>query len=94
MRRVLQGKGGEGDEGAVHFQTMQLTRGAQARWHFLAVQNSSIGDLVPWSVRPSVTTNNQTLQSDPRDLRPLRHLIRVMKRHDLTGLFWCDSRDL
>ena len=34
MRRVLQGKGGEGDEGAVHFQTMQLTRGAQARWHF------------------------------------------------------------
>ena len=61
---------------------------------FLAVQNSSIGDLVPWSVRPSVTTNNQTLQSDPRDLRPLRHLIRVMKRHDLTGLFWCDSRDL
>ena len=25
-----------------------------------------------------------TLQSDPRDLRRLRHLIRVMKRHDLT----------
>ena len=25
-----------------------------------------------------------TLQSDPRDLRPLRYLIRVMKRHDLT----------
>ena len=25
-----------------------------------------------------------TLQSDPRDLRPLRHLIRVMKRHDQT----------
>ena len=25
-----------------------------------------------------------TLQSDPRDLQPLRHLIRVMKRHDLT----------
>ena len=25
-----------------------------------------------------------TLQTDPRDLRPLRHLIRVMKRHDLT----------
>ena len=31
---------------------------------FLAVHNSSIGHLVPWSV----TTNNQTLQSDPRDL--------------------------
>ena len=25
-----------------------------------------------------------TLQSDPRDLLPLRHLIRVMKRHDMT----------
>ena len=58
----------------------------------------------------SGTTNNQTLQSDPRDLRPLRHLIRVMKRHDLTKKFFlptylpvhlpqstpsrCDSRDL
>ena len=31
---------------------------------FLAVHNSSIGHLVPWSV----TTNNKTLQSDPRDL--------------------------
>ena len=26
----------------------------------------------------------KTLQSDPRDLWPLRHLIRVMRRHDLT----------
>jgi len=26
-----------------------------------------------------------TLQSDPRDLWPLRHLIRVMKGHDLTN---------
>ena len=25
-----------------------------------------------------------TLQSDPRDLWPLRHLIRVMRRHDMT----------
>ena len=33
-------------------------------YFFLAVQNSSIGHLVPWSG----TTNNQTLQSDPRDL--------------------------
>ena len=24
-------------------------------------------------------------KSDPRDLRPLRHLIRVMRRHDLTN---------
>ena len=29
-----------------------------------------------------------TLQSDPRDLRPLRHLIRVMKRHDMTKKKW------
>ena len=29
-----------------------------------------------------------TLQSDPRDLWPLRHLIRVMKKHDLTNIFW------
>ena len=25
-----------------------------------------------------------TLQSDPRDLQPLRHLIRVMRKHDMT----------
>ena len=43
--------------------------------------NCSIGDLVPWSV----TNNNQSLQSDPRYLRPLRHLIRVMRSHDLTN---------
>ena len=30
---------------------------------FLAVQNSSIGDLVPWSVCWSGTTNNQGLQN-------------------------------
>ena len=28
-----------------------------------------------------------TLQSDPRDLWPLRHLIRVMRRHDLTKMY-------
>ena len=33
--------------------------------------NCSIGDLVPWFV----TNNNQSLQSDPRYLKPLRHLI-------------------
>ena len=27
-----------------------------------------------------------TLQSDPRDLWPLRHLIRVMRKHDLTNI--------
>ena len=57
---------------------------------FLTVQNSSIGDLVPWlvgwSVGPLPLTIRvfTTLQSEPRDLWPLRHLIRVMRRHDLT----------
>ena len=27
-------------------------------------------------------------KSDPRDLWPLRHLIRVMRRHDMTIFFW------
>ena len=38
------------------------------------------------SVRPAPLTIRviTTLQSDPRDFRPLRHLIRVMRRHDLT----------
>ena len=37
---------------------------------FLAVQNSSIGDLVPWSVgwAPLTIRVFTTLQSDPRDL--------------------------
>ena len=102
--------------------------------HFLAVQNSSIGDLVTDSVSHSLTHGTFTfdiqratqetcdiwdnwsvwwgditwlkmtflpaylttylptylppLQSDPRDLWPLRHLIRVMKRHDLTKTFY------
>ena len=50
---------------------------------FLAFQNSSIGDLVPWSVALTPLTIRvfTTLQSDPRDLWPLRHLIRGMRRH-------------
>ena len=54
---------------------------------FLAVQNSSIGDLVPCLVRLTPLTIRvfTTLQSDPRDLWPLRHVIRVMKGHDLTN---------
>ena len=43
---------------------------------FLAVHNSSIGDLVPCSVCLTKLTIRvfTTLQSDPRDLWPLRHL--------------------
>ena len=52
----------------------------------LAVHNSSIGDLVCPLVglTPLTIRVFTTLQSDPRDLWPLRHLIRVMRRHDLT----------
>ena len=47
---------------------------------------SSIGDLVPWFVCLTKLPIRvfTTLQSDPRDLWPLRHLIRVMRRRDLT----------
>ena len=59
---------------------------------FLAVQNSSIGDLVTHSLTHSLTDSLRVLllltsKSDPRDLWPLRHLIRVMRRHDPT-IFW------
>ena len=55
---------------------------------FLAVQNSSIGDLVTNSLTQSLRVLLLlTLQTDPRDLLPLRHLIRVMRRHDLRQ-FW------
>ena len=43
---------------------------------------SSIGDLVTDSLTQWLLI--LTLQSDPRDLWPLWHLIRVMRRHDLT----------
>ena len=63
---------------------------------FLAVQNSSIGDLVPWLVRWTQLTIKPftTLPSDPRDLWPLRHLIRVMRRHvwDIWDIW--DIRDI
>ena len=53
---------------------------------FLAVQNSSIGDLVTDSLTDHSLTHLLilTLNSDPRELWPLRLLIRVMRRHDLT----------
>ena len=54
---------------------------------FLAVHNSSIGDLVTHSLTNWLTVLLLlTLQSDPRDLWPLRHLIRVMRKHDLTHI--------
>ena len=55
---------------------------------FIFFQNSSIGDLVPcllaWA--PLTIREFTTLQSDPRDLWPLRHLIRGMRRHNTTYL--------
>ena len=51
---------------------------------FLAVHNSSIGDLVTQSVTHSQYFYFCHTKSNPKDLRPLRHLISVMRRHDLT----------
>ena len=48
-----------------------------------AVHNSSIGDLVTESLTHLLFL---TLKSDPRDQWPLRHLITVMKKHDLTNI--------
>ena len=53
---------------------------------FLAVQNSSIGDIVPWSLGLTELTIRvfTSLQSNPTHLWPLGHLIKVTRRHDLT----------
>ena len=53
---------------------------------FLAVQNSSIGDLVTDSLTDWLTkdfTKCHT-KNNPIDFRPPRHLIRVIRRHVLT----------
>ena len=47
------------------------------RTHCLSL--ASLLALTPLTIRVFTT-----LQSEPRDLWPLRHLIRVMRRHDLT----------
>ena len=53
---------------------------------FLAVQNSSIGDLVTDSLTDWLTNTTFTfdIQRATLETSDLRHLIRVMKRHDLT----------
>ena len=51
---------------------------------FLAVQNSSIGDLVTQSLTELLLLHTN---SDPRDLWPLRHLFRVMRKHNLTNIY-------
>ena len=48
---------------------------------FLAVQNSSIGDLVTHQL---THFTDWYTKSNPRDLWPLRHLIGVIRRHELT----------
>ena len=58
------------------------------KW-FLAVHkqlNKWPSPLLAWSIclLPIKTKASTKLQSDPRDLWPLRHLITVMRRHDLT----------
>ena len=57
----------------------------------LAVQTesvySSICGIVPHSLSESLSQFwFLTLKSDPRDLWPLKHLIRVMRKHDLTNI--------
>ena len=51
---------------------------------FSCTADSSIGDLVTHSLSEWGTFLKTQQQSDPRDLRPLRHLIRMISRHDLT----------
>ena len=55
-------------------------------FRLLAVQNSSIGDLVPCLVCLTELTIRvfTSLQSNPTHLCPLGNLIRVTRRHDLT----------
>ena len=67
----------------------QLTRQKTTLSPFLAVQNSSIGDLVThwvthWLSHSLTDFYFCHTKSNPRDLLPLRHLIRVLRRHDLT----------
>ena len=53
-------------------------------FQFLAVQNSSIGDLVTDSLTQSLSHFYFChTKSNTRDLRPLSHLISVMRRHDI-----------
>ena len=54
---------------------------------FLAVQTFVWDSSIPTPVTDWLTEEGfyfLTLESNPRDLRPLRHLVRVMRRHDLT----------
>ena len=54
---------------------------------FLAVQTRVWDSSIPTPVTTSLTTRTfyfLTSKSDPRDLWPLRHMIRVIMRHDLT----------
>ena len=59
-------------------------------WHFYGSNIFSCPEQLNRTHCPSVPLTKltirvfTTLQSDPRDLWPLRHLIRVMKRHDMT----------
>ena len=66
---------------------------------FLAVENSSVGDLVTHSLTDSLTQSLTDFyfchtKSNPRDLRPLNHLIGVMRRHDLTEKDIPNSKNL
>ena len=51
----------------------------------------SIGPSLAWA--PLTIREFTTLQSDPRDLSPLRHLISVMRRHDLAKKYNDKDKD-
>ena len=53
---------------------------------FLAVQTRVWDSSIPTPVTHWETFYFLTLKSNPRDLWPLRHLIRVMRKHDLTNI--------
>ena len=83
---------------SIECQVVKKTHKSSCSWNlvvrtlvqcFLAVQNSSIGLIVRTCVPllPLTIRDFTTLQSDPRDLWPLRHFIRVMRRHDLMTIF-------
>ena len=83
---IIQYKGWKPGEDGIHALVMEHGHRSlqvllmKIQFCFLAVQNSSIGDLVTHSLTHFYFCHTK---SNPRDLLPLRHLIRVMRRHDM-----------
>ena len=71
-----------------HVVNLHLLVISKARWLnsclFLAVQTRVWDSAIPTPVTNYKTFYFLTLKSHPRDLWPLRHLFRVMRRYDMT----------